>query len=98
MSAVDFDYAITEIAAKIRAFIRRRVRDVATADELAEETLLKVYHSCTALRDGQWIEAGVYRAAHTTSIDFYPRNRASGKLPANVLAETAGACRRGHHR
>ncbi|MDP3069371.1 MAG: sigma factor [Opitutaceae bacterium] len=70
MSAAAFDHAVTELAARLRGFIRRRVRDEATADDLAQETLLKVYRSRATLRDGQRLEAWLFRIARTTLIDF----------------------------
>lgn len=87
MSAVEFDAALVEFSAKLRAFIRRRVRDDATADDLTQETLLKVYRSREALRDGQRLEAWVYRVARTTLIDFYRRRRPGEELPRDLADE-----------
>ena len=87
-SQAAFDTAVTELAAKVRGFIRRRVRDEATADDLAQETLLKVYRSRAALRDGQRIEAWLYRIARTTLIDFYRRQRPGAELPADLADES----------
>lgn len=84
MSGAQFDHAVTELAARLRGFIRRRVRDDATADDLAQETLLKVYRSRSALRDGQRLEAWLFRIARTTLIDFYRRQRPREELPANL--------------
>jgi RNA polymerase sigma-70 factor (ECF subfamily) len=71
----EFDSAVVDFSARLRGFIRRRVRDDATADDLAQETLLKIYRSREALRDGQRIEAWLYRVARTTVIDHYRRER-----------------------
>jgi RNA polymerase sigma-70 factor (ECF subfamily) len=90
MSGTEFDTAVTEMTAKVRGFIRRRVRDDATADDLAQETLLKVYRSRAALRDGQRIEAWLYRIARRTLIDFYRRQRPGEELPANLMTESDG--------
>jgi RNA polymerase sigma-70 factor, ECF subfamily len=87
MSTAEFDLAVADMTAKIRGFIRRRVRDDATADDLAQETLLKVYRSRHALRDGQRLEAWLYRIARTTLIDHYRRHRPGEELPANLQAE-----------
>lgn len=89
VSAVEFDRAVTDLVAKVRAFIRRRVRDDATAEDLAQETLLKVYRSRAALRDGQRLEAWLYRIARTTLIDHYRRQRPGEELPADLAAETS---------
>ena len=89
MSVAEFDATVAEFSAKLRAFIRRRVRDDATADDLTQETMLKVFRSREALRDGQRIEAWLYRIARTTLIDFYRRQRPGVELPANLADESA---------
>ncbi|HVU24191.1 MAG TPA: sigma factor, partial [Opitutus sp.] len=66
MSTLEFDDAVANFAAKLRGFIGRRVRDAATADDLTQEALLKIYRSREALRDGQRLEAWLYRVARTT--------------------------------
>jgi DNA-directed RNA polymerase specialized sigma24 family protein len=45
MTAQAFDAGVLQMAPRLRAFLRRRVRDDATADDLTQETLLKVYRS-----------------------------------------------------
>lgn len=87
MTATAFDTTVAEFSAKLRAFLRRRVRDDATADDLTQETLLKVFRSRAALRDGQRLEAWLYRIARSTLIDFYRRQRPGGELPADLAAE-----------
>jgi len=57
MNVAEFDTTVAEFSAKLRAFVRRRVRDDATADDLTQETTLKVFRSREALRDGQRLEA-----------------------------------------
>jgi RNA polymerase sigma-70 factor (ECF subfamily) len=88
MTAIAFDTTVAEFSGKLRAFLRRRVRDDATADDLAQETMLKVFRSREALRDGQRLEAWLYRIARTTLIDFYRRQRPREELPANLAAES----------
>ncbi|HVS52677.1 MAG TPA: RNA polymerase sigma factor SigZ [Opitutaceae bacterium] len=87
MSDIEFDTTVAEFAAKLRAFLRRRVRDDATADDLAQETMLKVFRSRETLRDGQRLEAWLYRIARTTLIDYYRRQRPGAELPADLAAE-----------
>jgi RNA polymerase sigma-70 factor, ECF subfamily len=90
MSVADFDTAVADMTARLRGFLRRRVRDDATADDLTQETLLKVYRSRTALRDGQRLEAWLYRIARTTLIDHYRRQRPGQELPADLATEPDG--------
>lgn len=88
MSTAEFDTTVVEFTVKLRAFIRRRVRDDATADDLAQDTLLKVYRSRATLRDAQRLEAWLYRIARTTVIDHYRRDRASEALPDGIAEES----------
>lgn len=88
MSVTEFDAAVVDFSAKLRPFIRRRVRDEATADDLTQESLLKVYRSRETLRDGQRLEAWLYRIARTTIIDYYRRQKPSEELPAEIATET----------
>jgi RNA polymerase sigma-70 factor, ECF subfamily len=88
MSSPDFDAAVADFRAKLYGFVRRRVRDDVTADDLTQETLLKVYRSRAALRDDQRLEAWVYRIARTTVIDYYRRNRPTEELPEALTAES----------
>lgn len=89
MSTADFDRTVAEFSGKLRAFVRRRVRDDATADDLTQETLLKVFRSRAALRDGQRLEAWLYRIARTTLIDHHRRARPTEELPAALTSEPA---------
>lgn len=89
MSRTEFDASVTEFSAKLRAFVRRRVRDDATADDVTQEVLLKVFRSRATLREGQRIEAWIYRIARTTLIDHYRRRRTSEPLTEAVAAESA---------
>src|SRR5947208_9984991 len=89
MSTMQFDTGVTEFVAKLRAFIRARVPDDATADDLTQETLLKVYRSRASLRDDDRLEAWLYRIAHRTLIDYYRKRRPSEELPASLKSESA---------
>jgi len=88
MTALSFDANVLEMAPRLRAFLRRRVRDDATADDLTQDTLLKVYRSRNTLRDDARLEAWLYRVARTTLIDHYRRQRPTEELPAELAAES----------
>jgi RNA polymerase sigma-70 factor (ECF subfamily) len=88
MSMRQFDAGVTEFATKLRAFIRARVPDDATADDLTQETLLKVYRSRASLRDGDRLEAWLYRIARRALIDYYRKRLPSEQLPASLKGES----------
>jgi RNA polymerase sigma-70 factor (ECF subfamily) len=87
-SGAGFDAGVLEFAPRLRAFIRRRVRDEATADDLTQEALLKVYRSRATLRDDTRLEAWLYRIARGTIIDHYRRQRPTEELPAALTGES----------
>lgn len=83
----DFDEQIASFVARLRRFIRSRVPDNATADDLTQETLLKVYRSRATLLDNQRLEAWLYRIARRTLIDYYRQRKSGEELPANLINE-----------
>ncbi len=87
MTARAFDAEVLQVAPRLRAFLRRRVGDDATADDLTQETLLKVYRSRETLRDDTRLEAWLYRVARSTLIDFYRRRKPVEELPPSLAAE-----------
>jgi RNA polymerase sigma-70 factor, ECF subfamily len=88
MSTSQFDTGVTEFVGKLRGFIRARVPDNATADDLTQETLLKVYRSRASLREDERLEAWLYRIARRTLIDYYRKRRPSEELPASLKSES----------
>jgi len=85
VSVAEFDASVVEFARKLKAFVRRRVRDDATADDLTQEILLKVFRSRATLRDGQRLEAWLYRIARRTLVDHYRRQRPSEALGGELI-------------
>ncbi len=83
----EFDQAVVQFREQLRGFFRRRVRDQATADDLLQETLLKVYRSRATLLEGHRLEAWIYRIARRTLIDHWRRVRPNDELPENLAAE-----------
>ena len=43
MTVSAFDSTVAEFSGRLRAFIRRRVRDYETVDDLTQETFLKAW-------------------------------------------------------
>lgn len=88
MTSPRFDAGVLDFAPRLRAFIRRRVRDDTLADDLAQETLLKVYRSRATLRDDAKLEAWLYQIARGTIIDHYRRQRPQDELPESLAGES----------
>ena len=66
-------------------FIRRRVPDVPTADDLLQEVYLKVHTQVAALRDPARMESWVYQIARNVINDYYraekPQTEISDLIP-----------------
>ena len=88
MTAQTFDASVLEMAPRLRAFLRRRVGDDATADDLTQDTLLKVYRSRATLRDDTRLQAWLYQVARTTLIDHYRLRKPTEELPPAIAAES----------
>jgi RNA polymerase sigma factor (sigma-70 family) len=88
MSTGQFDPEVTEFVTKLRAFIRARVPDDATADDVTQESLLKVYRSRTSLRDADRFEAWLYRIGRRALIDYYRKRRPSEQLADTLKSES----------
>jgi RNA polymerase sigma-70 factor, ECF subfamily len=88
MSTAQFDTGVKEFVEKLRGFIRARVPDDGTADDLTQETLLKVYRSRASLREDDRLEAWLYRIARRTLIDYYRKRRPSEELPTSLKSES----------
>jgi RNA polymerase sigma-70 factor (ECF subfamily) len=84
----DFDAGVIEFAPRLRAFIRRRVGSDSAADDLTQDTLLKVYRSRVTLRDGTKLVAWLYQIARGTIIDHYRRRRPQEELPRALAGES----------
>lgn len=77
-----FAERLTHLAPELRAFVGRRVRDAATADDLTQETLLKAWRAQDDLHDVLKVEAWLYRTARHTLIDHWRRLRPAETVDA----------------
>jgi RNA polymerase sigma-70 factor (ECF subfamily) len=73
MRQTAFDREVVQIIPRLLAYFRNRVGDLATAEDLRQETLLKAYRTRAALRDETRFEPWLFRIAHGTMVDHYRR-------------------------
>ena len=62
------------IADAVRTFVRRRVAQSHDAEDITQETLLRLYRSADSLQDEQALEAWMYRIARNAISDHYRRS------------------------
>ncbi|MCI3954024.1 MAG: hypothetical protein K0R53_3524 [Burkholderiales bacterium] len=73
----------TDLQARLRGFVGRRIGDPHAADDVAQEVLLRLHRSLGDLRLEDRLDAFAYRVARNAIIDHY-RSRASAR---ETLAE-----------
>lgn len=88
-SASSFDQRVAQFAPVLRAFVRRRVGCRATADDLAQDTLLKAFRARDALRDASRLEAWLYQTARRTLADHHRRKRPAAESATDELADAS---------
>jgi RNA polymerase sigma-70 factor, ECF subfamily len=57
--------------APLHQFIRRRVADEATAEDLLQEVFLKIHQQGASLRDARRLESWIYQITRNLIIDYY---------------------------
>ncbi len=70
----------------VRRFVRRRVEDPSTQDDLVQEVLLRVYGRADQLRDDERIAGWVRRIAFNVVTDHYRRRPPADPLPPEMVA------------
>jgi RNA polymerase sigma-70 factor (ECF subfamily) len=76
--------AWTDLHAAVRAFVARRVRDADTADDIAQDVMLKL---ATQPPAAESLDAWLFRVARNAIVDHYrARRHESGIDPADAVA------------
>lgn len=60
-----------ELSQKLRSFFRRRVADDQLAEDLLQETFLRIHNGIGSLQESERLVAWVYRIAHNTLMDHF---------------------------
>ncbi len=71
-----------EVANAVRSFVRRRVAHTQDADDITQETLLRLYQSVEQLRDVGAFEGWMYRIARNAITDHH-RQRGGRPMPVD---------------
>ena len=76
MPAVSTEDVWEQLSAKLRGFIRSRVKDDETAEDLLQETFLRIHQRLRTLGDDERLASWVYQIARNLIADHY---RAPGR-------------------
>ena len=85
---VSTEQAWQAMSRQLRAFFRRRVRDDQLAEDLLQETFVRVHNGLASLREQERLAAWVYRIAHNTLRDYFRKGFVSKEVlaPDGVVA------------
>jgi len=64
----------SDLSSDLRRFIRRRVSDEHAADDLLQETFVRIHRSIDSLADADRLAAWVYQVARSVVSDYYRQN------------------------
>lgn len=77
----------SQLSDDLRRFIRRRVADDHVADDLLQETFLRIHGNIRKLHESDRLAAWVYRIAHNVIHDHYRAKRGDVSLADMACAE-----------
>jgi RNA polymerase sigma-70 factor (ECF subfamily) len=72
----------SDLHERLRGFVGRRIGDPDTADDLAQDVLLRLHRSLGGLRAEERLDAFAYRIARNTIIDHYRARASAREAPA----------------
>jgi len=76
-------------AEQLRRFIRKRVPDDDTAEDLLQEVFLRIHSRIETLRDGAKLQSWVYQITRNTIIDYYRSRKEQEPLSESLVLPVA---------
>jgi RNA polymerase sigma-70 factor (ECF subfamily) len=76
-----------EFAARLGRFIRARVADQATAEDILQDVFVRIHGRLDHLRAPAKLQSWLYLIARNAIIDHYRKNRETSELPESLLAD-----------
>ncbi len=76
-----------EFAAKLGRFIRARVADPATAEDILQDVFVRIHRRLDSLSAPAKLQSWLYLIARNAIIDHYRKARPTVELPESLLAE-----------
>ena len=76
-----------EFAAKLGQFIRARVNDPATAEDILQDVFVKIQARLDQLKDPAKLQSWIYLIARNAIIDHYRTRKETVEVPETLIAE-----------
>src|SRR5687768_14317897 len=77
-----------EFSARLRQFIRSRVSDDATADDILQDVFLKIQTRLGQLEDSSKLQSWIFFIARNAIIDHYRARKETVEVPETLVDET----------
>jgi RNA polymerase sigma-70 factor (ECF subfamily) len=74
----------TQFSTRLRFFIRGRVRDDASADDILQTVFMKIQQRLDSLRGAEKLESWIYQIARNAIVDHYRTSRPTEELTDDV--------------
>jgi RNA polymerase sigma-70 factor (ECF subfamily) len=78
-----------EFSGKLRQFIRARVSDDASADDILQDIFLKIQTKLGQLEDGSKVQSWIFLMARNAVIDHYRLRKETVEVPESLVADDA---------
>lgn len=78
-----------QLSSDLRQFIRRKVSDEHVADDVLQETFVRIHRSLASLQNEERLAAWVHQIARNAINDHYRRTSGDSALPAEDMEEAA---------
>lgn len=85
------DAAWDELHTNIRAFVARRVRQPADADDIVQQVFLRVHQALPTLREADKLHAWMYQMTRRAIADYYRAPAQRREVPAGLAADVTPA-------
>lgn len=81
--AIDTQHVWDQLGQSLRGYFARRLADAHAADDLVQETFLRIHRGLPKLDDAQRLGPWVFRIAHNVLVDHRRRAKPVGELSAD---------------
>lgn len=78
----------TDVASKLRGYIRTRVRDHAAAEDILQDVFLKAHTRIGQLQSPEKLEGWLFLIARNAVVDHYRKSKPHEELSADLATET----------
>lgn len=76
-----------DLQRRVRAFVRRRIRNPADVDDLVQRVFLRLHRGLGTLRDDERLHAWIHATARNVVTDHYRASARQREWPAGVAAD-----------